>query len=148
MDRTVVESIEIEASPERVFSAWTDPEQLVAWWGDDQTYHTTGWETDLRVGGKWIARGKALDGSTFHVEGEYLRIDRPKQLSFTWKPSWSSEASTVVELEFKPTPGGTLLSVKHSGFASDQSFESHNKGWSRVLGWMRTYVEPKKVVAQ
>ena len=67
MDRTIVESIEIEASPERVFSAWTDPEQLVAWWGDDKTYHTTSWESDLRVGGKWIARGKALDGSPYSV---------------------------------------------------------------------------------
>ena len=148
MDRTIVESIEIEASPERVFAAWTDPKQLVVWWGDDKTYHTTSWESDLRVGGKWIARGKALDGSTFYVEGEYLQVERPKQLSFTWKPSWSAEGSTVVELEFKATAEGTLLTVKHSGFESDQAFESHSKGWLRVVGWMRAYVEPRKVGAQ
>ncbi len=148
MDRTIVESIEIEASPERVFSAWTDPEQLVAWWGDDQTYRTTGWESDLRVGGKWIARGKGVDGRTFSVEGEYLQVDRPKQLTFTWKPSWSEEAGTVVELEFKPTAAGTRLTVRHSGFTSDQTFESHRNGWPRVMGWMRTYVESKRVVAQ
>ncbi len=148
MERTIVESIEIEASPDRVFSAWTDPEQLKAWWGDDQTYRTTGWESDLRVGGKWIARGKSLDGSTFSVEGEYLQVDRPNQLRFTWKPSWSTEGSTVVELEFKPTAVGTLLTVKHSGFTSDQAFESHSNGWPRVMRWMRTYVEPKKVLAQ
>ena len=148
MDRTIVESIEIEASPERVFSAWTDPEQLVAWWGDDQTYRTTGWESDLRVGGKWIARGKGVDGRTFSVEGEYLQVEPPKQLTFTWKPSWSAEGSTVVELELKPTAGGTLLTVKHSGFTSDQTFESHSNGWPRVMGWMKTYAESKKAVAQ
>jgi uncharacterized protein YndB with AHSA1/START domain len=148
MDRTIVESIQIEASPERVFSAWTDPKQLVAWWGDEQTYRTTGWESDLRVGGRWIARGKNLDGSAFSVEGEYLHVDRPKQLRFTWKPSWSAEVRTVVELEFKATAGGTLLTVKHSGFTSDQAFESHSKGWPRVMGWMKAFVEPKKALAQ
>ena len=120
----------------------------MAWWGDDQTYHTTGWRCDLRVGGKSIARGKGLDGSTFSVEGEYLQVHPPKQLTFTWKPSWSEEGRTVVDLAFEPTVGGTLLTVKHSGFASDQTFESHRKGWPRVMGWVKTYVQSKKAVAQ
>ena len=148
MDRTITESIEIEAPPERVFSAWTDPEQLVAWWGDDQSYRTTGWESDLRVGGKWIARGKSLNGRTFSVEGEYLRVEPPNQLVFTWNKSWSAEAETVVELEFKPTAMGTLLTVRHRGFTDGPEFESHSKGWPRVMGWMKTFVESKKAVAQ
>jgi uncharacterized protein YndB with AHSA1/START domain len=148
MERIIMESIEIEASPERVFEAWTDPEQLVAWWGDDQTYRTTGWENELRVGGKWVARGKALDGSQFSVEGEYLRYDPPKHLSFTWKGSYDdSPGSTVVELEFTPTATGTLLTVRHRDFGSDQSAEGHKKGWQRVFGWMKNYVEARAVAS-
>jgi uncharacterized protein YndB with AHSA1/START domain len=148
MDRTIVESIEIEASPERVFSAWTDPEQLVAWWGDDKTYHTTSWESDLRVGGRWIARGKALDGSPYSVEGEYVQYDPPRHLGFTWKPSYDGSGPTMVELELTPTATGTLLTLRHSGFASDASAQGHRMGWQRIFGWMRAYVEPKKAVAQ
>ena len=147
MDRKIVESIDIEASPERVYAAWTDPEQLVAWWGDDQTYRTTAWENDLQVGGKWASHGRSADGNAFSVEGEYLRVDPPKTLSLSWKPSWAPEERTVVELEFEPTAGGTRLTVRHSGFASDQARESHSNGWPRVLSWMRTYVESKKAVA-
>jgi uncharacterized protein YndB with AHSA1/START domain len=147
MERVVVESIEIEASPERVFAAWTDPEQLVAWWGDDQMYRTTGWETDPRVGGKWVSHGTGVDGKAFSVEGEYLQYDPPKRLGFTWIPSYSSEGRTVVELEFKATATGTLLTVKHSGFESDQSAEGHKNGWQRVFGWMKNFVEAKAVAS-
>jgi uncharacterized protein YndB with AHSA1/START domain len=147
MERTIVESIEIEAPPERVFAAWTDPQQLVAWWGDDERYHTTHWETDLRVGGKWVSHGKGVDGSSFSVEGEYLQYDPPKRLGFTWNPSYSPEARTVVELEFRATETGTLLTVKHSGFGSDQSAEGHKNGWQRVFGWMKNYVEARAVAS-
>lgn len=147
MERVIVESIEIEAPPDRVFAAWTDPEQLVAWWGDDQMYRTTRWECDPRVGGKWVSHGRAVDGSTFSVEGEYLQYDPPKRLGFTWNPSYTTEVGTVVELEFSPTATGTLLTVKHSGFGTDQSADGHKKGWQRVFGWMKTYVEAKAVAS-
>lgn len=32
----IIEEIEIEASPETVFEAWTDPQQLLAWWRQDE----------------------------------------------------------------------------------------------------------------
>jgi len=148
MDRTIVESIEIDLSPERVFSAWTDPEQLLAWWGDDQTYKTTRWESDGRIGGKRVAHGKSMDGKEFSVEGEYLQFEPPTRLSFTWKSSWANDGTTVVDLEFKPTAAGTLLTVRHSGFGSDESVEQHTKGWQRVIGWVKSFLESKKAVAQ
>src|SRR5579864_1110642 len=101
----VVQTIDIQASPEQVFAVWTDPQQLLAWWGDDETYQTTHRECDLRIGGKWRSRGKSKDGTTFSVEGEYLRVDPPSHLSFTWSYDWGpGESPTVVELEFAPIP--------------------------------------------
>ena len=62
---TIVCEIDIAAPPERVFQAWIDPEQRLAWWGDDQTYRSTKLDSDLRVGGKWRTEGKSADGKTF-----------------------------------------------------------------------------------
>lgn len=47
----IVQEIEIAASPERVFQALTDPEELKAWWGAEGVYRVTLWTADLRVGG-------------------------------------------------------------------------------------------------
>jgi hypothetical protein len=54
----------------------------------------------------------------------------------------------MVELELTPTATGTLLTLRHSGFASDASAQGHRMGWQRIFGWMRAFVEPKKAVAQ
>ena len=52
MNDTIVCEIDIAAPPERVFQAWIDPQQRLAWWGDDSTYRWRSMESDLRVGGK------------------------------------------------------------------------------------------------
>jgi len=145
MDTTITNRIEIKASPERVFEAWVTPEQMIEWWGEDGLYHVTEWECDLRVGGKWVSRGVGHDGSTFTVHGEYIKVDRPHALSFTWNPDWDP-TETTVELTFERTTNGTLLSVTHSGFSSGQSRDGHNEGWTRVLGWLRGYVEVPEAV--
>ncbi len=60
---TIVVEIYIAAPPERVFEAWTDPQQRLAWWGDDAAYRGTKMDSDLRVGGKWRTEGKRTSRS-------------------------------------------------------------------------------------
>lgn len=141
-DRTIRTQIEIKADPTRVFDAWTDPRQLLAWWGDDAMYRGIRWEIDLRTGGSWFCEGRSADGNTYVVQGEYIVVDRPRRLSFTWAPDWDAPHITTVSLEFVAVPSGTLLRLSHSGFVSDQARESHENGWARVLAWLQTYVEP------
>lgn len=136
--------IVIKVPPEEVFRAWTDPEEFVAWWGDENQYQTTGLERDLQPGGRWESSGRMRDGSPFTVGGEYLVVDPPHRLSFTWQPSWEQSGPTTVELEFQPIPEGTLLVLRHHGFTSDQSQEGHNQGWIQVVNWLKAHVESKE----
>jgi len=147
MSNFIVEEIEINAPPERVFNAWTDPQQLTEWWGDEKFYLTTEYVADLRPGGQWVSRGKSVDGREFSVSGKYLRVEPHTYLSFTWQPSWETEHTTV-ELEFTPTDAGTLLRLTHSGFLGDQARDSHNKGWLQVFDWVKRYVEAGKPALQ
>ena len=139
---TVVVEIDIAAPPERVFQAWIDPQQRLAWWGDDATYRSTKFESDLRVGGKWFTEGKGAQGVDFTVSGEYTRVDPPKSLGFTWNNSWGGAGSpeTHVLVEFIPTSSGTHVTLTHSGFKSESARDSHNQGWMRVFGWLSAYV--------
>ena len=75
---TIVCEIDIDAPPERVFQAWIDPQQRLAWWGDAATYRCTSMDSDLRVGGKWRTQGTGMEGRDFTVQGHYTRIEPPR----------------------------------------------------------------------
>lgn len=137
----VLARVEIATSPERVFRALTT-EELTKWWGADDMYRTTKFAMDARPGGTWRTDGRGKDGSDFHVEGEVLEVDPPKKLVHTWKPSWEPGPATTVAYTLEAIDGGTRVTVRHSGFTSAQSCESHGNGWIRVLGWLGGHLAP------
>jgi uncharacterized protein YndB with AHSA1/START domain len=140
---------DIAATPEAVFRALTDPKQLAQWWGAPGVYHTERWEVDLRPGGKWVSHIKAKEGDEMGprdepeqlVRGEYITVDPPRVLEYTWSPSWDGFAVTTVRCEIEPTPTGSRLTLVHSGFAGRaQMATSHGEGWVRVLGWFSEWI--------
>jgi len=139
---TVVSEIDIAASPEMVFQAWIDPQQRLAWWGDDSSYRCTTMESDLRVGGQWRTEGRLGDGKAFVVWGEYTRVEPPHVLGFTWNHDWGdgTPPATHVLVELTATSSGTHLALTHSGFTSVSERDSHRQGWQRVLGWLSGYM--------
>ena len=78
----------VQASPERVFRAWTDPELLVQWWGP-RGFGNVDCEVDLRVGGTFritMVGGDELAefaGQRSPVRCVYTEIDAPRKLAFT-----------------------------------------------------------------
>jgi uncharacterized protein YndB with AHSA1/START domain len=72
-----------DAAPERMFDAWTDPSLAHGWLFTTPESESHGAETDLRVGGAW----KIVDrrgGADYTATGQYLEIDRPRRLVFTF----------------------------------------------------------------
>ena len=141
---------EIKASPERVFRALTDPEEVPKWWGQNGVYRTAKWESDLRPGGKWKSTIAAPEGAEMNdprtpepqtVGGEYIVVDPPNVLEFTWSPSWDNFAVSRVRYEIEAIAGGSRLTVIHSGFENRREMAtSHGEGWVRVIGWLSSYV--------
>src|SRR6478735_11249894 len=87
-------TIDIQASPERVFRAVTSQE-LTRWWGSDDTYRTTRWTGEVRVGGRWRTDGVSRDGKEFSVQGEFLEVEPPHKLVQTWQYDWDPAGSTT-----------------------------------------------------
>ena len=135
--------IHIAAPPERVFQALTDPRQLLQWWGQKGMYHGTGWKTDVRPGGEWQCEGvNDTDGSPYHVGGEYVEVDPPHLISYTWVASWSGPLKTLVRWELEAVSGGTLVRLRHSGFGeATAAVQGHYQGWLRVISWMQAFIE-------
>ena len=145
----------IAAPPARVFEAITDPVQMPKWWGARDQYHITDWKADLRVGGKWSSEGVGVDGRQFRIDGEYLEIDPPRLLVYSWLPSFAHPLKTVVRWELEPQSvhglhpngpqragTGTLLRIRQEGFAGNTAAATgHYEGWKRVMGWLAAYLE-------
>ena len=142
---------DIAATPEAVFRALTDPEELPKWWGAAGVYRTSRFESDLRPGGKGKSYIVAPEGSEMSdprtpepqtVGGEYITVDPPRLLEFTWSPSWDGFAVTRVRYEIEPTPTGSRLTVIHSGFTGrPEMTTAHGEGWVRVIGWLTEFVQ-------
>jgi uncharacterized protein YndB with AHSA1/START domain len=147
---TLLATVTVAASIERVFQALTSEQELPKWWGEDGLYHTTKWTLDLRVGGKWRADGVGADGAPFFVEGEYLEVEPPNKLVHTWRPAWDVGPPTKITYRLSTVEDGTLVSVKHTGFGDrTESCASHANGWERVLGWLQFFAaKPKDAAVQ
>ena len=78
----VLATVEIAASPERVFHALASKE-IVDWWVRPGVFDTREWTGDVRVGGRWQATGVAR-GQPYILEGEFLEVDPPRKLVHTW----------------------------------------------------------------
>ena len=146
---TIIATIEVAASPERVFRSLTAPEEILRWWGAEGVYRATEWTTDLRIGGEWRAGGKSADGRPFSVGGTILEIDPPRRLVQTWKADWDGANETKVTYSLDPISGGTRVTVRHEGFAGRaESCAGHTQGWERVLGWLSAYLSPRQAPAK
>jgi uncharacterized protein YndB with AHSA1/START domain len=146
---TIEEEIHIAAPPERVFQALVEPGQLAQWWGQKGIYQSQKWTTEVRPGGKWRSEGTSeRDGQQYRYEvhGEYLQIDPPRLLEFTWSPSWAGPMNTVIRVELTASGEGTLLRLRHSGFTSAAQVQAH-RGWPQVLGWLQSFIEKGETAA-
>jgi hypothetical protein len=77
--RDYVSSVLLDATPEQVFEAWTDPALLAAWWGPEgvtRTFH----EFDLRPGGRWRFDMHGPDGRSYPNESVFVEVVRPARI--------------------------------------------------------------------
>jgi uncharacterized protein YndB with AHSA1/START domain len=80
-DREMVITRLVDAPRERVFEAWTDPEQVVQWWGP-RGFTTTTHKMDVKPGGVWRFVMHGPDGRDYQNKITYLEIVRPERLVY------------------------------------------------------------------
>lgn len=138
---TITQEITINGTAERIFQALTDPEERLKWWGaPGGRFKATGFESDLRPGGKWIMHAES-SGRDVTIRGEYREIIRPRLLVFTWLPDWYENATeSLVRWDLDEQNGVTKVRLTHSGLITEASRESH-RGWPQIVGWLKAYVE-------
>lgn len=131
-----------KASPEKVFTAWADPEIVKKWFAPSENMSVPLAEVDFKVGGTYrigmfMPKGHmdAPADMTVYVGGEYLEIVQNKKIVLTWRwENWPSEQkSTKITLDFVAKDGGTELVLSHEELSDDESVKSHTHGWMGCL---------------
>jgi uncharacterized protein YndB with AHSA1/START domain len=126
---------------EQVFAAWLDGASLAQWMRPSGTVRSTV-EVDPRIGGKFRivmhAGSSPSSPDCSHMEqdhehrGEYLAIEPPSLLSFTWISKATDLLPTVVTIEFQERGSGTELVLTHQRLPQ-ASVESHRQGWTSIV---------------
>jgi uncharacterized protein YndB with AHSA1/START domain len=120
----------IPAPRERVFAAWLDPASLAQWMCPGDVTSAIA-DVDARVGGRFrivIAHGRSDAEHT----GEYLAIEPPSRLSFTWISANTEHRPTVVTVEFLKRGGGTELVLTHRRLPPTK-VDAHRTGWTDIV---------------
>jgi uncharacterized protein YndB with AHSA1/START domain len=72
------------------------------------------------------------------VTGEYLAVDRPERISFTWRCSDTGDLESIVTVVLAPHSGGrTAMTITHSRQPAEL-VEKHRTGWQSVAEQLQT----------
>ncbi len=136
-DRELVLGRILDASPDKAWRAWTEPELLKQWFAP-APYTTPQAELDVRPGGGNLIVMRGPEGPDMPNRGVYLEVVPNRKLVFTdaftsgWEPS--EKPFMTVILTFEPEAGGKtryVVRVRHGSVADRETHEQmgFHQGW-------------------
>ena len=102
------------ASAERVFDAWIDPKTVSNWLFTSPGSERHDLKLDARVGGKWQITDRR-SGKDYTASGEYLEVERPHRLVFTFAMLQFSPNSDRITVEIAPEGAGCVMTFTQEG---------------------------------
>lgn len=142
---TILATIDIDRTPDRIFRALTTSE-TEQWWGAPDTYRVRDWRSVPRIGGEWSLVVVTPDGGAFPAGGAYLDIDAPHRLVQTRHYDFDypelGRRDTTVTYRIDPISTGSRVTVRHDGFAGLRvAADHHAEGWVGFLEYLAAYLK-------
>lgn len=117
---------------EKVFDAWLDPRVARRFLFATPDGEMIRAEADPRVGGRFVFVDRRPEmGDVEHV-GEYLEIDRPRRLVFSFAVPQYDPGDTTVTLDFRPDGDGCVVTLRHAGVLEEWTKQTV-QGWTTIL---------------
>ena len=124
----------IPATRDRVFRAWTDPDDM-RHWACPEGAEIADVSVDLSVGGAYRIAMSGPDGSSYTAFGTYREVDAPRRLVYTWDWEQPEHAvgETVVTVSFHDLGESTEVVIEHDLFPTARAAEGHREGWNSCV---------------
>ena len=133
----IKKSIVIDASPEVVFKAITDPNELTNWFPDQAIL-------EPRVGGRMIfsfyKKQQQRGGRGDYIEGTVIDFTPNKKLAYTWEIPDLPDSKSVVTWELEEIDNNkTRLNLTQTGIKLDKVVKEADAGWTYFLNELVKY---------
>lgn len=139
---TIERTLELAHTPERVWRAITEPDEVSRWFPERSTVAAHAGAEGLLI---WPEQSHRTRVVTF---------DPPRHYAYEWQHlpakdgdgSFESIPHTRVDFRLEAITGGTRLFLVESGFAAfpdelhESGFADHESGWTQMLGRLADYV--------
>lgn len=134
----------LDAPPEEVFRMLTESTELVKWWGP-HGFTIPEAELNLTEGGRYRFRMAPPDGEPFHLSGEFLEIDPPWRLVYTfrWEEPAPDDRETVADLALGSTGEATRLALSQGPFLTEERRELHRNGWTESFEKLQAVLDSR-----
>jgi uncharacterized protein YndB with AHSA1/START domain len=124
----------VAAPMDKVWRAYTTPEDIKQWNAASDDWHTTAATVDLRVGGTFSSRMEAKDGSMgFDFAGTYTKIVEHELIEYAF-------GDRTAQVKFSTTPQGVAVQVSFDA-ESEYPVEQQQGGWQSILNNFKKHVE-------
>lgn len=125
----------VAADRQKVWNCYTQPEHITKWNFATDTWHCPAASNDMRVGGKYLARMEAKDGSfAFDFEAVYNEIVDGEKFTYTMPDN------REIQVSFEQTDDKTLVIVTFDP-ENENPVDLQRSGWQSILDNFRKYAE-------
>jgi uncharacterized protein YndB with AHSA1/START domain len=133
MEKIIIEAL-VEGSKEKVWDYYTNPKHIVNWNFADPSWHCPHASNELEVGGKYLARMEARDGSFgFDFEAIYTDIVQGEHLAY-------GLLGRQVIVTFEAKQEKTLVTICFDP-ETENPIDLQRKRWQAILDNFKKYVE-------
>jgi len=125
----------VNAPAEKVWEYFTKPDHIIKWCSPSEDWHTPRSENNLRVGGRFLSRMEAKDGSVgFDFGGTYDAVTPNKYIEYTM------DDGRKVKVTFSADGNKTKVSESFEAETMN-SVEMQRGGWQAILDNFKKYTE-------
>ncbi|WP_141504652.1 SRPBCC family protein [Paenibacillus luteus] len=125
----------VHAPVESVWDYWTEPKHITQWSFASDDWHTPFAENDLRVGGTFVTRMEAKDGSFgFDFGGVYDEVNLNESISYTIGDG------RKVKIAFHRQDNNTHI-IEYFEAEDSNEIEMQKAGWQAILDNFKKYAE-------
>lgn len=124
------------ANAEEVFDAWTNEEVIRRWFRPQAGWREPSAEVDLRVGGAIRVVMRSPSNEPVGAGGEYILVERPHRLVFTWTFDDDPSNQQLIEIDFIEEGETTRVVFVNSDISDRERRDSQEDGWSTCIDEM------------
>jgi uncharacterized protein YndB with AHSA1/START domain len=133
LEKIIIKAI-ISADKQKVWDYYTQPDHITKWNFADPSWHCPSASNDLKIGGRYVARMEAKDGSFgFDFEAVYSEISMENNFTY------GLDKRNVI-VEFKELNKQTEITVSFDP-ENENPIELQRNGWQAILNNFKNYTE-------